>query len=156
MVKRTLQNGEYKKRDISLRTARKLLCYKDHSLEISRGLTSEADLLPKDEITHFKESGTIQTPTPAIPVLVAGCPKIVNTEIVSTSKIADIPVTAKDVVLAIVSLKTDKVLGANAMEKTVKQLCGGNILPRSQFDYSFLIFSNSRQINTRERDHRRH
>jgi len=128
MVKRTLQNDEYKKRDISLRTARKLLCYKDHSREINRGLTSEADLLPKEEITRVKDSGTIQNSTTAVPVLVAGRPKIVNTEIVSTSKIADIPVTAKDVVLAIISLKIDKVLGANTMEKTVKQLCGGNIL----------------------------
>lgn len=150
MMKRTLQNKNYRRHDAALGLSRKLLSYKDHAREINHGLTADSDL--KDNSKHSASSEKKEKPhavppparqEPAVDVVpaseqsamlvagsvVAGKPTV---EVVLTPKIVDTPVTATDIVVAIISQKLNKSLDEKDLGKSITHLCGGETKASSQ------------------------
>ena len=120
MLRRTLQNEDYTIHDSALALTRKLLSYRDHAADIHRGFTATTDLKPVP----------IETPEP-VPVPAAapveGTPPapLPTVEAPVQQSVADAPVSAESIVVAIISQKLDRPLGKDDMRKSMKQLCGG-------------------------------
>ncbi|KAF7712320.1 PKS/NRPS-like protein biosynthetic cluster [Penicillium ucsense] len=120
MIRRTLQNEDYVIHDSALGLRRKLLSYRDHAADIHRGFTSTTDLK-----TETVEEPNLPPPTGAPPVPSPAPPPATAAEALIQPSIPDAPASAQEIVLAIISLKLDRALGADELRKSVKQLCGG-------------------------------
>ncbi|RLL99565.1 hypothetical protein CFD26_107172 [Aspergillus turcosus] len=118
MLRRTLQNEDYVIHDSALGVRRKLLSYRDHAADIHRGFTSTTDL--KTETVEASQS-----PPPPVAPPVPSPPPATVAEAPIQPDIPDASASAQEIVLAIISQKLDRALGADDLRKSVKQLCGG-------------------------------
>jgi fatty acid synthase subunit alpha len=123
MLRRTLQNEDYVIHDSALGLRRKLLSYRDHAADIHRGFTSTTDLK-----TETVEAPPQSSPPPVAPPVSSSSPPpaaVAETPTPSQPNMPDASASAQEIVLAIISQKLDRALGADDLRKSVKQLCGG-------------------------------
>ncbi|EHY56726.1 hypothetical protein HRR83_002191 [Exophiala dermatitidis] len=136
MMKKTLQANKQKEAVRGLN--RRVLSVNASQKDLYRGLTTDDDI-EDDSVVNEKDRKQDQPPATSAPTAPAPAPvpspspaditaaatTAAVKEVVNSSLIEDRPVTAKDVVLAILGSKLGKQASSIAMDKSVKELAGG-------------------------------
>ncbi|KAL2419958.1 Fatty acid synthase subunit alpha [Exophiala dermatitidis] len=134
MMKKTLQANKQKEAVRGLN--RRLLSVNASQKDLYRGLTTDDDIEDdspandKDANSQEQQQQSPVTPAAAAPAqspadITAAATAAAVKEVVNSSPLEDRPVTAKDVVLAILGSKLGKPASSIAMDKSVKELAGG-------------------------------
>lgn len=150
LAKRTLKNKEYQRHDATLGLDRKLLSYSHNAVDINHGLTLSSELVDvsgKETETKGTEPANPQTSSNfsqdkkqlTTTVTLRSPPPLpgpVATTIAVTNAMVDVPVTAQDITLAIISQKLQRPIEGDDLKKSIKHLCGGRY--STQFPNSYL------------------
>jgi fatty acid synthase subunit alpha len=128
MAKKTL-TSRYKEHDAATSTKRKLMCYKKDERQIRYDVDPE----PETAAPSLSEEKSIRLaalpnamPSVAATVIPSPAPAQ-SSQTVLAAKMADIPVTAKEIVLTIIAqkLKVTNGFSGVATDKSIKKLVGG-------------------------------
>jgi fatty acid synthase subunit alpha len=127
MAKKTL-TSRYKEHDAATSTKRKLMCYKKDERQIRYDVDAEpetaAPSLSEEKSIHL---AALPNAIPPVTMVIPSPAPAQNSQTVLAAKIADVPVTAKEIVLTIIAqkLKVTNGFSGVATDKSIKQLVGG-------------------------------
>jgi fatty acid synthase subunit alpha len=147
MAKRTLA-GKYEAHDAALSLQRQILCYNKDAKDIYY------DVEPEEEEPAAPAGGDAASASSSAAPTQASAPVAATPSAPSAgpaAAVADVPVTATDVIRAIVAQKLKKPLLDIPLSKAIKDLVGGKI--SSDFRYAQDANRFDRQINPTKRNH---